>query len=129
MMWEVKDRTPGIRFLIRDNDRKVTEAFDTVFRSEGLDVIRTPYRVPNANASAERWIRCVREACLDKLLHRRSCLHLINQAHLRRVMREDTRSSTPHVHTKDSNSRFPCRRSATKTLDLCVLARCWAHHP
>ncbi len=39
------------------------------------------YRAPNANAYAERWIRSVREECLDKLL-------IINQAHLRRAMRE-----------------------------------------
>jgi putative transposase len=81
VMWELEDREPGIRFLIRDNDKKFTDAFDTVFRSEGIDVIPTPYRAPNANAYAERWIRSVREECLDKLL-------IINQAHLRRVMRE-----------------------------------------
>ena len=46
-----------------------------------MDVIPTPCRAPNANAFAERWIRSAREECLDKLL-------IINQAHLRRVMRE-----------------------------------------
>jgi putative transposase len=81
VMWQLEDREPGIRFLIRDNDKKFTQAFDTVFRSEGIDVIRTPYRAPNANAYAERWIRSVREECLDKLL-------IINQTHLRRVMHE-----------------------------------------
>jgi putative transposase len=81
VMWELEDREPGIRFLIRDNDKKFTESFDTVFRAEGIDVIRTPFRAPNANAYAERWIRSAREECLDKLL-------IINQAHLRRVMRE-----------------------------------------
>jgi putative transposase len=81
LMWELEDREPGIRFLIRDNDKKFTQAFDTVFRSEGIDVIPTPYRAPNANAFVERWIRSVREECLDKLL-------IINQTHLRRVMRE-----------------------------------------
>jgi transposase InsO family protein len=81
VMWKLEDRNPGIRFLLRDNDKKYTEAFDTIFRSEGIDVIRTPYRAPNANAYAERWIRSVREECLDKLL-------IINQAHLRRAMRE-----------------------------------------
>jgi hypothetical protein len=81
VMWELEDRDPGIRFLIRDNDTKFTDAFDTVFRSEGIDVIPTPYRAPNANAYVERWIRSVREECLDKLL-------IINPAHLRRVMRE-----------------------------------------
>ena len=81
VMWALEDREPGIRFLIRDNDQKFSRAFDTVFRCEGLDVIATPYRAPNANAFAERWIRSVREECLDKLL-------VINQEHLRRVMRE-----------------------------------------
>jgi hypothetical protein len=50
----LEDHDPGIRFLIRDNDKKFTDAFDTVFRSEGIDVIPTPYRAPNANAYAER---------------------------------------------------------------------------
>ena len=54
MMWELVDREPAIRFLIRDNDTKFTAAFDTVFRSEGIDIIRTLYRAPNANAFAER---------------------------------------------------------------------------
>ncbi len=81
VMWELEDREPGIRFLIRDNDKKFTESFDTVFCAEGIDVIPTPYRAPNANAFAERWIHSAREECLDKLL-------IINQGHLRRVMRE-----------------------------------------
>jgi transposase InsO family protein len=81
VMWKLQDRDPGIRFLIRDNDQKFSQPFDTVFRSEGIDVIRTPYRAPNANAYTERWIRSAREECLDKLL-------IINQAHLGRVMRE-----------------------------------------
>jgi hypothetical protein len=81
VMWELEDRKPAIRFLIRDNDKKFTDAFNTVFRSEGIDVIPTPYRVPNANAFVERWIRSVRAECVDKLL-------IISQTHLRRVMRE-----------------------------------------
>ena len=67
--------------LARENDASFTQAFDTVFRAEGIDVIHTPFRAPNANAFAERWIRSVREECLDKVL-------MINQAHLRRVLRE-----------------------------------------
>jgi len=46
-----------------------------------MDVITTPYRAPNANAYAERWIRSAREECLDKIL-------VINEEHLRRVMLE-----------------------------------------
>ena len=81
MVWELEERDPEIRFLIRDNDTKFTRAFDTVFRSEGIDIIRIPYRAPNANAFAERWVRTVRNECLNKLL-------IINQVHLRRVMRD-----------------------------------------
>jgi putative transposase len=113
MMWELEDRDPAIQFLIRDNDKKYSHAFDTVFRAEGIDVISTPYRAPNANAYAERWIRSVREECLDKLL-------IINQAHLRRVMREYVEffnTARPHqgidqqipIALPTSNTRGPIR--------------------
>ena len=59
---------------------KYVEAFDTVFRSEGIKIIRTPVRAPNANAYAERWVRSVREECLDHLL-------ILSQAHLWRVLK------------------------------------------
>ena len=67
-MWELGGRDPPLRFLIRDSDKMYTESFDAVFRSEGMKAIRTPYQAPNANAFAERWVRTMREECLDKLL-------------------------------------------------------------
>ncbi len=79
--WTLRDEQQPIRFLIRDRDTKFTAAFDRVFSSEGIEIVRTPYRTPQANGFAERWIRSVREECLDRLL-------ILNEAHLRRVMRE-----------------------------------------
>jgi putative transposase len=81
LLWELDGRTPPIHFLIHDNDSKFTEAFDTVFRAEHIHVIHTPVRAPNANAVAERWVRSVRNECLDKVL-------IFTESHLRRVLRE-----------------------------------------
>jgi hypothetical protein len=56
---------PAIRFLIRDRDAKFSVPFDTVLRSEGIRIIRTPIRAPNANAYPERVIETIRAECLD----------------------------------------------------------------
>jgi hypothetical protein len=45
-----------VKFLIRDRDTKYMAGFDEVFRSEGAQILRTPFRTPNANAHAERFV-------------------------------------------------------------------------
>ncbi len=79
LSWQLQDSEIAARYLIRDRDSKFVPAFDAVFQSEGVEILRTPYRAPNANAVAERWIRSVRQECLDHLL-------IISEAHLRRVL-------------------------------------------
>ncbi len=65
--------------LIHDRDSKFSRAFDEVFRSEGVEIIRTPFRAPNANAFAERWVGTIRRDCLDWLLiaRRRQLEHVL----------------------------------------------------
>ena len=67
------------RFLICDRDSKFTRVFDAVFASDGTRVIMTPVQAPNANAFAERWVRTVREECLDWML-------IWGRRHLERVL-------------------------------------------
>jgi putative transposase len=62
------DRGQRPRFLIHDRDKKFSRAFDGIFRSEGIEIVRTPIQAPNANAYAERWVGSVRRECLDRLL-------------------------------------------------------------
>jgi hypothetical protein len=59
LVMQLGDEQP-FRFLIHDRDAKFCHAFDEVFRSEGIKVIRTPIQAPNANAHAERWVRTLR---------------------------------------------------------------------
>jgi putative transposase len=69
-----------MRFLVHDRDSKFSAAFDEVFRSEGIKVIHTPIRAPQANAYAERFVRTIRAECLDWLL-------ILGRRHLERVLR------------------------------------------
>jgi putative transposase len=93
LVWELKDQAPSKQaFLIHDHDSKFTSSFDTVFSSEGIDVIHTPYQAPRANAYPERWVRSAREERLDHLL-------ILNENHLRRVLQEyvtDYNHERPH---------------------------------
>jgi putative transposase len=65
---DLDDDHDPVRFLLHDRDTKFTAGFDEVVRTQGARVIKTPIQAPNANAHAERWVRTVREECLDWLL-------------------------------------------------------------
>jgi len=79
LAWGLAERSTRVRFLVRDRDSKFTRDFDAVFRSEEVEIVRTPVRAPKANAIAERFVRTVRAECLDWLL-------ILNRRHLERVL-------------------------------------------
>jgi transposase InsO family protein len=68
LAWSLTERASPLRFLIHDRDNKLADAFDEVFRSEGISIIRTPVKAPKANAFAERFVGTVRRECLDWVL-------------------------------------------------------------
>jgi putative transposase len=81
LTWALRGRPEPIRFLIRDRDQKFTSAFDDAFRSEGIEILRTPVRAPQANGVAERFVRTVRAECLDWLL-------ILHARHLKWALRD-----------------------------------------
>jgi putative transposase len=58
----------GHRVLICDRDAKGTEGFRRIVEGAGVRIVLTPLQAPNANAHAERFVRSIREECLDRLI-------------------------------------------------------------
>ena len=79
LTWTLAERSERVRFLIRDRDQKFTNEFDEVFRSAGVEIVRTPFHAPQANGVAERFVRTVRSECLDWLL-------ILHAEHLEQVL-------------------------------------------
>jgi putative transposase len=63
-----EDPQPCLRFLLRDRDAKYCRSFDAVFATEGIQVVLTPYKTPQANGHIERLIGGVRREVLDHVL-------------------------------------------------------------
>jgi putative transposase len=81
---QLREATPfgqAPRFLIRDRDGKYGETFTRIAVGTSIEVLRTPYRAPKANAICERFLGSVRRECLDHIL-------VLGEQHLYRVIRE-----------------------------------------
>jgi putative transposase len=115
---DLTEHARSFRFLIRDRDAKFTASFDEVFVSEGIEVIKTPVRSPRANAIAERWVRTVREECLDWTL-------VLGRNHLEAVLRDYVRHYNEHRPHRGLRLDVPAPVSAVTSAppSLSVIAR------
>ncbi len=59
---------PTKQYLLMDRDAKYTDQFRRLIRDNGANVIRLPPRSPNLNAYAERFVRSIKEECLNRMI-------------------------------------------------------------
>jgi hypothetical protein len=71
----------GTRWLIHDRASLFSEQFHQLLRSAQLEGLRLPARSPNLNAYAERFVRTIRQECLDRMV-------FFREAALRRAVEE-----------------------------------------
>jgi transposase InsO family protein len=69
----------GKRFLLHDRDSLFTEAFRETLAAT-VETVRLPPKSPNLNAFAERFVRSIKESCLNRLI--------LVEGSLRRAVRE-----------------------------------------
>ncbi len=56
------------KLLIIDRDSKYSAAFRSLLAESGVEPVRLPPRSPNLNAHAERFVRSIKDECLNRLI-------------------------------------------------------------
>ena len=79
----------GKRYLIHDRDPLFTEEFLCTLTDAGVKPVKLPPRSPNLNAYAERFVRSIKESCLERLI-------FFGESSLRRAIRD----FTAHSHSE-----------------------------
>jgi len=71
----------GKRFLLHDRDPLFSAALSETLAPTGVETVRLPPHSPNLNAQAERFVRTIKESCLNRII-------LFGESSLRRAVRE-----------------------------------------
>src|SRR5262245_53124009 len=78
------------RYLIHDRDPLYTREFLSIIAASGIEAVKLPPRSPNLNAYAERFVRSIKESCLDQMIFfgedalRNTILEFVTHYHLER---------------------------------------------
>jgi transposase InsO family protein len=99
--------------LICDRDRKWSGDVRRRLRDAGIRVVLIPARAPNANAYAERFVRSIKEECLDRIVP-------IGERHFRRAVAE----CVAHYDRERNHQALDNRLIAgTRTIDMASRVR------
>jgi putative transposase len=105
-MW-LEDAGIQQRFILHDNDTKFSDEFDEIFREENMEVVKTPFEAPDANAFAESWIGNFKRECLNHFL----CFGLRHLDHIAQQGVEFYNNCRPHQSKLNEPLRFPGDKS------------------
>ena len=89
----------GKRYLIHDRDPLFTAEFKQLLASVGVKSVKLPRQSPNLNAYAERFVRTIKESCLERLV-------LFGERSLRSAVREFTQHYLRERHHQGLGNRL-----------------------
>jgi len=93
------------RFVLHDRDKLLIWDFDAVLTGAQTKVAKTPFRAPDANAHAERWVRSVTEECLDHLI-------LVGMSSLQRALQVYRDFFNAHRPHQGIDNQIPAEQAA-----------------
>jgi transposase InsO family protein len=93
----------GKRYLIHDRDPLFTAEFLGMLADVGVQSVKLPPRSPNLNAVAERFVRSIKESCLDRLI-------LFGEAGLRKAIQ----NFIVHYHAERNHQGQPAAVSSSR---------------
>jgi len=108
---DLDDAGIRVRFVLHDRDASFSAAFDAVFQSAGIRVIRSAVQAPRMNSIMERWIGSCRRELLDRIL-------IWSQRHLMTVLREYEDFYNTHRPHRALNQAAPLRPLPANVTDL-----------
>ena len=80
----------GKRYLIFDRDPVFTKEFRAILKAAGVKPVVLPPKSPNLNAHAERFVRTIKEGCLNRIIFfgeqslRRAIIEFVTHYHQER---------------------------------------------
>jgi len=104
------------RVLICDRDAKWSAPVRERLSEAGVCVVQTPYHAPNANAYAERFVRSIKQECLNRVIP-------FGERHLRRTIAE----FVAHYHCERNHQGLEnelIERAPVMTEDVGRIRRC-----
>jgi len=111
LCFTLDERAEPVRFLVHDRDAKFSGSFDEVVRTEGIRVIRTPIRSPQANAFAERAVKTLRHEVVDWTL-------ILGRRHLDRVLASYARHYNAERPHRGIDLRAPEKHNHVEPVEI-----------